>query len=526
MKNQYSSGQKKSGSTTGMGTYVVLAMALGAMTFFGVCSPQGPQGELTGPAASVDGDEISRAEFLRAYEQQSNQMRSQYGEEYDPQVLRVAAQTVDRLIENRVLYHKAQGLGLAASSDEVVSYLTEQEAFTDKKGAFSQEYFKNFLRANQYSEASFQKELQRSLAIQKLQQLISSTAFTSDKAIELEYMLRESKINLEYLKIDPNAINVVIADKDVESFVADGKNKDKIKAWYEAHRSDYLIPEKAEASHILISYKGARNVSAAASKRDKSAAKAKATKVLAKVKADPSKFADIAKAETDEPQGKKSGGDLGSFTKEDMVKEFSDAAFALTDGQVSELVESPFGFHIIKLTKKIAGKNTSLDQATVAIARKLLSQEKAPAIAESRANEVLKMVASKNAKTTQTLKNYELKWAQTGSIALTARHIPGLGSKQEISDVVLKLRKDKPLHDKVLKSGKNYFIVRLLDFVEADKTKLDDTMKQQIRNMANFSEGYSFLSDYRENAKKEYEDKKLVFRNPAYLAIDNPRPSE
>src|SRR5687768_14431728 len=100
MKSMLIGQSKKGRGAASTGTYVVLLLALGAMTFFGVCTPQGPQGELTGVAGSVAGEEISNADFARAYERYSEQLRRQYGEDYNPQALRVAHQVMDQLIDD------------------------------------------------------------------------------------------------------------------------------------------------------------------------------------------------------------------------------------------------------------------------------------------------------------------------------------------------------------------------------------------------------------------------------------------
>src|SRR6185437_6486926 len=97
--------------------------------------------------------------------------------------------------------------------------------------------------------------------------------------------------------------------------------------------------------------------------RTKDAAKKRAEEILAKVKAPGADFAALAKQYTDEPQGKTSGGDLGFFTRETMDKHFSDAAFALAPGAVSGVVETPFGFHIIKVEQKKPAISTKLADA-------------------------------------------------------------------------------------------------------------------------------------------------------------------
>jgi preprotein translocase subunit SecD len=109
--------------------------------------------------------------------------------------------------------------------------------------------------------------------------------------------------------------------------------------------------DQIRASHILIAYKGAQRAGADVT-RTKDEAKALADKLLAQVKASPDKFADIAKANTDDPTGKTTGGDLGFFGKGQMTKAFEVAAFSMNTGDISDVVETEFGYHIIKDTDK------------------------------------------------------------------------------------------------------------------------------------------------------------------------------
>jgi peptidyl-prolyl cis-trans isomerase D len=109
-----------------------------------------------------------------------------------------------------------------------------------------------------------------------------------------------------------------------------------------------ITPDEIAASHILISYKGAERSSAT---RTKEEARKLAEEVLAKAQASGANFAALAGQYSDEPGAKERGGDLGTFKKGAMAKPFEDAAFKLKVGEISGVVETPFGFHIIKRTK-------------------------------------------------------------------------------------------------------------------------------------------------------------------------------
>jgi peptidyl-prolyl cis-trans isomerase C len=140
------------------------------------------------------------------------------------------------------------------------------------------------------------------------------------------------------------------------------------KAFYEENKADFNTPEQVKASHILV------KVAPTATPEEKTAAKAKIDGLLKQVKAG-GDFATLAKENSDCPS-KVKGGDLGFFDRSSMVKEFADAAFAMKVGQVSNVVETQFGYHIIKVTDRKEGGLTSFDKAKADIVRSLQDKKK------------------------------------------------------------------------------------------------------------------------------------------------------
>jgi peptidyl-prolyl cis-trans isomerase C len=145
-------------------------------------------------------------------------------------------------------------------------------------------------------------------------------------------------------------------------------NDAEAKAFYEENKADFNTPEQVKASHILI------KVAPTATPEEKMAAKAKIDGLLKKVKAG-GDFAALAKENSDCPS-KERGGDLGFFDKGSMVKEFGDAAFAMKVGQISNVVETQFGYHIIKVTDRKEGGMTSFDKAKADIVKSLQEKKK------------------------------------------------------------------------------------------------------------------------------------------------------
>ncbi|MGZ5819465.1 MAG: peptidylprolyl isomerase, partial [Burkholderiaceae bacterium] len=153
-------------------------------------------------------------------------------------------------------------------------------------------------------------------------------------------------------------------------------NDDEIKAYYEQNKKRYSVEEQRRASHILIA------ADKSASDKDKAAAKAKAEALLAQVRKDPSKFGKLAKENSQDPSSAERDGDLGFFGRGMMVKPFEDTAYQLKQDEISGLVQSDFGYHIIQLTGIKPGSVKSLDEVKNDIVADIKKQKTAKKFAE------------------------------------------------------------------------------------------------------------------------------------------------
>ena len=508
-------------------TYVVLLLALGAMTFFGVCDPTGRLrggsrggGGIGGSAATVESEVITRAEFNRAYQNEYSRDQKQFSEQFNPGQLRLAHNVMKQLVDDRSLYLRAVQLGLKASDEEVLDMLRKADAFKGEDGKFSEEGFTNYLSSQGYTEASFMEEVRRSITTQKMRRFISDTAIVSGKSAEIEYKLSETKLDLEYLKFDPQKVDVKISQDEIDKFVASDDGKKKVKEYYDANIKEFAQAEQVKARHILVGYKGARNATPEAEKRNKDEAKKRAETLLAAVKAPGADFAAIAKKETDEAAGKTSGGELGWFAKEAMVPEFSAAAFPLAKGAMSGVVETPFGFHIIKVEDKKDAVSTKLEDAQKKIAENLIGKEKRPKIAREEADKVM---AAMKAKTPvdQLLKDDKVEWAATGELPASTKYLPGIGSSKEVSEALVTLKNVGDFYPAVLDVRGNLFVVRLKAKKEPDMSKFDADKKKELIASTSFSEGYALFNIYDKEIKDDMEKRQKVWMNPDYLALDD-----
>jgi peptidyl-prolyl cis-trans isomerase D len=504
------------------GAYVLLGLSVIAMTFFGICTPEGSMMMLpSGSAAKVAGEKISASEFQRAYQNMSERLQAQYQEGFDSLRGEIPKYVMRQLVDERVMYQAAVRAGVEAQEDDVIRMLKEAKAFQDEKGQFSAESFENYLRRQGYTEATFTEEIRRSLTVQQFRQFVSGLVYVSKKSSALDYRISEGKVEAEFLKLEPSMAKVTVSVDDVKKFL-DEAGKAKVKAYYEGHSTDYNTKERIKARHILVSYKGARNASGAGALRSKDDAKARAADVLNQAKAAGSDFAKLATKMTDEASGKSRGGDLGFFDREAMVKEFSDAAFALKPGQISQVVESPFGFHVIKVEELQAAKQTTLDQATDEIARKLIEQEKAPVILQQKADEILAdLKAGKSVDAV--LRSLGTKWESTGPVSMSAMTLPKVDGDQALVDAVARLPKAGALADKVFDVRGNKVILKLKSRQDVDESKLDDKKKKELAETAASSAGYALMTSYEKALRKELENKGKIWENPEYLRLGQSR---
>ena len=505
------------------GAYFLLGLSAIAMTFFGICTPRGGGVMLSGSAAKVAGEKISSVEFQRAYRNMSERLQAQYQEGFQSIQKEIPQYVMRQLVDERVLYQAALTAGIEAQEDDVIHMLKDAKAFQDESGKFSSESFANYLRTQGYTEASFTNEIRRNITVQTFRQFVNSVAFVSKRAAALDYKLSETKIDVDFVKIDPTMAKVAVSDGDVTKFL-DEAGKGKVKAYYDGHASEFNTKERVKARHILVSYSGARNASGAGALRSKDDAKKRAEDVVRQVKAPGADFAKLAMSLTDEASGKIRGGDLGFFAREDMVKEFSDAAYALSSGQVSGVVESPFGFHVIEVEEKQAARTTTLEQATKEITKKLIEQEKSPAILQTKADAIL--AALKGGKNIDgTLKEMGAKWESTGSVASGVQSLPNVGGEIALVEAASRLAKAGDVADKIYDVRGSKVILRLNSRTEADESKLDEKKQKELAQSASSTAGYALMSSYERSLRKELEDKGKIWENPEYLSLGRARSS-
>jgi peptidyl-prolyl cis-trans isomerase D len=380
--------------------------------------------------AKVAGQSITQQEFDRAQREQIERFRQMFGAQFDPKMLdtpEAKQNTLDSLITRHVMAAEAARNQLSVSDQTLQQTILAIPGLTGADGKFDVERYKSLLAAQGMTPAMYEAQLRQDLTLQQVNAAVQSTAFApktvanrlsdlNDQERDVQEMLFKTsdyasqvKITDEMLKAfyekngsqfeTPEQIKAeyVVLNSDVVAAQISVSDAD-ITSYYEQNAKRYTEDEQRRASHILIaSDKNASNA-------DKAAAKEKAEKLLQQLRKNPGDFAKLAKENSQDPGSAERGGDLDYFGKGMMVKSFEDAAYKLKQGEISDVVQSDFGYHIILVTGIKPATTKSLDEVKGQIAgeiKKQLAAKKFAEMAEQFSNTVyeqsdsLKAVADK-----------------------------------------------------------------------------------------------------------------------------------
>ncbi|MEJ2792220.1 SurA N-terminal domain-containing protein [Iodobacter sp. LRB] len=276
---------------------------------------------------------------------------------------------LEQLVKKQLLLEQAGLLHLDVSDDQIRNAIAAIPDFQEN-GKFSAQRYKDLLAAQQMTPLDFQQRVRDDIASSHLLAGFSSGIQSTAVADYMAALLGEKR-DVAMLQISPAAFlpQITVSDAEVKKYydahTAEFKlpemarleylvfsqqelaknisiSPDEVKKYFEAHQAQ-LTGEERKASHILIA------LAKDAKPEAKKAAQAKAEAILLELKANPARFADIAKKESQDPGSAGNGGDLGFFAHGAMVKPFDDAAFKLKKGEISGIVASDFGLHIIRL---------------------------------------------------------------------------------------------------------------------------------------------------------------------------------
>ena len=360
--------------------------------------------------AEVDGHDVTAGQFRQRYNMQVQAYRSAYGGNLSDQMLRqlgIEQQILQQMIDEEAALLEAERHGISVSDEELAQQIFSMPGLQEGGKFIGEQRYELLLRRQSppMTKAAFEETLRRGLVIDKLRAALSDWMTVSDMEIEKEFKQRNEKIKLQVVALTAEGFRnqVTVVDADVASYFEAHKedyrvgeqrkvklvvvDRDQAQAkitvpandvqrYYNDNISQYQTPEQIRASHILLNTAG----------KDEATVRKQAEEVLQQVKTG-GDFAELARKFSNDDGTKANGGDLDYFARGRMVPEFETAAFALAPGEISDIVKTPYGFHIIKVVDKKPALTRPFDEVRAQIEQQL-KRERADQQVLDRASEL------------------------------------------------------------------------------------------------------------------------------------------
>jgi len=347
--------------------------------------------------AEIEGKDVTAGQFLQRYNNQIQAYRTAYGSQMSDQLLRqlgIDQQILQQMIDEQASLVEAERLGLNVSDEELAQTIFSIPGLQENGRFIGEQRYELLLRSQvpPQTKAMFEDSLRRSLMIDKLRAALTDWMTVADADVEREFKERNEKVKLQVVALTADRFRdqVTVSDADVSSYYEMHKadyrvgEQRKVKMlvldreqaqaktivpaadvqrFYNDNIAQYQTPEQIRASHILLNTAG----------KDEATVRKQAEDILKQARAG-ADFAALATKFSEDEGSKVNGGDLDYFGRGRMVPEFETAAFALQPGQISDLVKSQFGFHIIKVVDKKPAVTRTFDEVRPQIEEQLKAQ--------------------------------------------------------------------------------------------------------------------------------------------------------
>lgn len=385
---------------------IILSFVIG---YAMLSSPGGPAGEdQSAEAAIVNGKAIAFNDFQTTYSNLYQVYQNIYQDQFTPALekqLKLAEKTLDSLIDQVLLQDEAERQQIEISGKELVDAIANIPAFQEN-GVFSKDRYLQVLAYQRLSSEQFEAMQRSELISTKVREQLQAGITVTDEEIDEEFRNNNEKVNLNYVSLTPASFEkkVKVTDEALATYFAEQQevfrtpemvslrylqfvperyldevtfDENELEKYHRRHLDQFEILEKIKASHILI------KVDEGTDETVREEKKAFAEKLLEEVKSGKD-FAELARVNSDDAASAVKGGNLGYFTRGSMVKPFEQAAFNMKPGDISEVVETTFGYHIIKVEEYTEPGVRSLEESMDEV-KAGLRQEKAKQLAFEKA---------------------------------------------------------------------------------------------------------------------------------------------
>ena len=430
---------------------IILSFVIG---YAMLSSPGGPAGEdQSAEAAIVNGKAIAFNDFQTTYSNLYQVYQNIYQDQFTPALekqLKLAEKTLDSLIDQVLLQDEAERQQIEISGKELVDAIANIPAFQEN-GVFNKDRYLQVLAYQRLSSEQFEAMQRSELISTKVREQLQAGVTVTDEEIDEEFRNNNEKVNLNYVSLTPASFEkkVKVTDEALATYFAEQQevfrtpemvslrylqfvperyldevtfDENELEKYHRRHLDQFEILEKIKASHILIKVDEGTDETVRAEK------KAFAEKLLEEVKTGKD-FAELARVNSDDAASAVKGGNLGYFTRGSMVKPFEQAAFNMKPGDISEVVETTFGYHIIKVEEYTEPGVRSLEESMDEV-KTGLRQEKAKQLAFEKAMDAYN-INRKTGDLEAAATTNELGLKESGLFARDG-YIDGIGSNAEI----------------------------------------------------------------------------------------------
>jgi peptidyl-prolyl cis-trans isomerase D len=395
--------------------FFLLVLIIPSFVFFGVQGYARFGDDAARSALRIDGRDISRGELQVAHQRNIDRVRRE-APNVDPALLdspEFKQQTIDNLVRERVLAVAAADKHLYPADERLKRLFVSDPQFAQIRnpdGTVSRE----FLSSQGYTSEGFAQLLRSDVGMRQVLQGISSSSLAPAASVgrALDALLQRREMQWQLFDPTPLRAQVQASEADLEAYLKANEAEFRIaeraqieyavldlealkkglsvpqedlRRYYTENASRFTAKEERRASHILI------KVDPAASAEAKAQAKARADALLEQLRKTPNAFAELAKKNSQDEGSAANGGDLGFFGRDAMVKPFEDAAYSMKAGEISNVVTTDFGYHIIQLTAVRGGEKQAFEAVRAEIeaeVKRSLAQRRYAEAAEQFSNTV------------------------------------------------------------------------------------------------------------------------------------------
>jgi peptidyl-prolyl cis-trans isomerase D len=492
-----------------------------------------------GVVAKVDGEDITAEEVRETARGMLQQQGAQLGANASMLLPFFAQRAADQLVDRQALVAEAQHMGLKATPQEVKDELQHgrySEIFFPGGTFIGEAEYQGLLQQHNLTPATFEDSVGKEILISKLQALITGSASVSDAAIRQEFDKQNTKVKFEYAVLSQDDIkkglhptteelkafydshqknyaNSVPEKRKVKYVMIDLSKiqngvqvtHDELQSYYNQHRDQYRVAEQAKVSHILIKTP-LPGPDGKVDEKGVAEAQRRAEDLLKQLKA-AAKFEDLARKYSEDPGSAKEGGSLGWIGKGRTVAEFEKAAFSLPKGQISDLVKSSYGFHIIRVDDRQDAHMKTLEEVKDQI-EPILKQQKAQQIAQKQAEDLLQQAKTQGLDAAASAKGMTV---ITSEFFGRKDMLPGLGPAPQFMDAVFTTAEKSPPEMAATSQGVAVFDLLAVKpqstpTFEEIRTRVEQEFKNERSNVL-LSQKAQELSD---RAKAEHDLKKAA----------------